>query len=293
VTAGPTVPITIALASGALTVINPCGFPLLPAFLSFYLGVDERRLPRATTRVAQGLLVGGLVAAGFLAVFAVVALPVSYGVSAIAHLVPWAGLTTGGLLVVAGLLVAAGRRLPLQLPHLLVPVQRERRLGAMLLFGVGYGAASLGCALPILLSLIGASLGADKLAVFVAYAAGTTLVLAALSVSIALLREGAAQLARPLLAHLGAVAGLLLVASGGYLVYYWSRIRFGDSLTLADDPLVGRVTRWSAELQSFASDHDAAVLAGAGGLVAAALLWLALQWSRRRRTVTRGALAGR
>ena len=47
----PTVPISIALVAGGLAVINPCGFPLLPAFLSFYLGADEWRLPSAPTRV--------------------------------------------------------------------------------------------------------------------------------------------------------------------------------------------------------------------------------------------------
>jgi cytochrome c-type biogenesis protein len=278
--AGATVPVTIAFASGALTVINPCGFPLLPAFLSFYLGADEGRLPRAPTRVAQGLLVGALVAAGFLAVFGAVALPVSYGVSAIARAVPWTGLVTGAFLAVAGASVLAGRRLPFT-PHLRPHVRRERRVTAMLLFGVGYGAASLGCALPVLLSLIGASLGAGKVTVLGAYAAGTTLVLAALSVSIALAREGAARALRPLLPHLGTAAGVLLLASGGYLVYYWGRIRFGDTVTLADDPLVGSVTRWSAELQAFAGDHDTAVLAVAGILVGVALLSVGWQWTRR------------
>jgi hypothetical protein len=41
-----------------LAVINPCGFPLLPAFLSVYLGANEDELPRAPTRIVQGLLVG-------------------------------------------------------------------------------------------------------------------------------------------------------------------------------------------------------------------------------------------
>ena len=86
----PTVPISIALVAGGLAVINPCGFPLLPAFLSFYLGADERRLPPAPTRVLQGLLVGALVTVGFLGFFALVGLPVSYGVGAIARAVPWA-----------------------------------------------------------------------------------------------------------------------------------------------------------------------------------------------------------
>jgi cytochrome c-type biogenesis protein len=282
--AGSAVPVSIALASGALTVINPCGFPLLPAFLSFYLGAEEERLPRAPTRVAQGLLVGGLVTAGFLAVFAALALPVSYGVAAIADAVPWVGLATGVLLALAGAVVLAGGRLPLPV-RLHLPVRRERRAGAMLLFGVGYGAASLGCALPILLSLIGASLGADKLTVLVAYATGTTLVLTAVSVSVALAREGATRSARRLLPYMSKAGGLLLVASGSYLAYYWWRIRFGDSVTLADDPLVGRITRWTARLQSFAGRNDTEVLAATGAIVGAALLSLGWQWSRRRRTL--------
>ncbi len=65
----PTVPILIALVAGGLAVVNPCGFPLLPAFLSFYLGADERRLPSAPTRVLQGPLVGALVTVGFLGFF--------------------------------------------------------------------------------------------------------------------------------------------------------------------------------------------------------------------------------
>ncbi len=28
------VPVSVALAAGGLAVVNPCGFPLLPAFLS-------------------------------------------------------------------------------------------------------------------------------------------------------------------------------------------------------------------------------------------------------------------
>src|SRR5262249_19792769 len=83
------VPISIALVAGGLAVINPCGFPLLPAFLSYYLGAEEQRLPRASTRALQGLLVGALVALGFLGFFALVGLPVSYGVGAIARAVPW------------------------------------------------------------------------------------------------------------------------------------------------------------------------------------------------------------
>src|SRR5919197_2140127 len=104
------VPISIALVAGGLSVVNPCGFPLLPAFLSFYLGADERQLPRASTRALQGLLVGALVTIGFVGVFAIVSLPVSFGVGLVARAVPWAGLATGALLALAGLVALSGRR---------------------------------------------------------------------------------------------------------------------------------------------------------------------------------------
>ncbi len=250
-----------------MSVVNPCGFPLLPAFLSFYLGADEDRLPSAPTRILQGLLVGGLVALGFLGLFAVVGLPVSLGVRAIADAVPWFGLATGVALALAGLSVVVGRRMGLAF----VPrprVRSERPFVAMVLYGVGYGAASLGCTLPIFLALVGASLGADKVKVFLAYGAGMAVVLMALAVAV---REGIARRLRALVPHVGRLAGVLLTASGAYLIYYWARIRFGDRVTLADDPIVGFVSRYSAELQDFAERHGTPLIAAAGAIVALAL----------------------
>jgi cytochrome c biogenesis protein CcdA len=265
--------------------VNPCGFPLLPAFLSFYLGASERRLPRAPTRAVQGVVVGALVTLGFLGFFTAVGLPVSYGAAAIAGAVPWVGLVTGGLLGLTGLVALSGRRVALPL-HLRLPVRRKRRASAMVLFGVGYAAASLGCTLPIFLALVGASLGARKLIVFAAYGLGMAVVLMALAVAVALAREGATRSLRQLLPYMGTLAGLLLTVSGGYLVYYWARVRFGDSVTLADDPIVGFVTRYSAELQSFADRHGTPLLAAAAAIVALALASGARVWVRRRPSTT-------
>ena len=265
--------------------INPCGFPLLPAFLAFYLGSDEETLPRAPTRILQGLLVGALVSVGFLGLFALVGLPVSFGVALVARAVPWAGLATGALLALAGLVALAGRRIALPL-HLHVPVKKERRLGAMLLFGVGYGAASLGCTLPLFLTLIAASSGADKLTVFAAYAIGTAAVLIALSVLVALAREGVARGLRPLLPYLSRIAGLLLVIAGGYLSYYWARLRFGDTATVADDPIVSFGIRFSGHIRSVAGGHGALLVAAAGAVVLVALL-ASLLHRRRQATNTR------
>jgi cytochrome c-type biogenesis protein len=250
--------------------VNPCGFPLLPAFLSFYLGADEARLPRARTRVLQGLLVGSLVAVGFLGLFAAIGLPVSLGVGAFARAIPWGGIVTGALLVCAGLVVLSGRRLPLPV-NLHVPVAKERRAGAMVLFGVGYGAASLGCTLPLFLTLVGASLGGATVATFAAYGVGMAVVLMALAVLVALAREGAARAVRPLLPYLARVSGVLLIVSGGYLAYYWARLRFGNTATVADDPIVSFGVQFSGRIRNFADGNGSLLILAAAAIVIVAL----------------------
>jgi cytochrome c-type biogenesis protein len=279
------VPLSVALVAGGLATVNPCGFPLLPAFLSFYVGAEERRLPRAPSRIAQGLLVGLLVTAGFVGVFAAVGLPITYGAGAVADAVPWAGLAIGVVLAFAGLLALAGGRLSLRIPNP-VRVAEERRLSTMLLFGAAYAIASLGCTLPLFLALVGASLGAggagESLGVFVAYAVGMATVLMALSLGAALAREGLARGLRRLLPHMSRIAGGLLLVAGGYLIYYWLRLELGPTTTLADDPVVGFVTRFTGRIQALAQEDGRVIVIAAASVVALALAVVVWQVSRTR-----------
>jgi cytochrome c-type biogenesis protein len=264
-------PLGLALVAGGLATVNPCGFPLLPAFLSVYVGAREERLPPVGSRLLQGLLVGLLVTGGFLGVFVAVGLPVAYGASRVADVLPWAGIGLGGLLVATGLLTLAGRA-----PR--VNVRWGARRGGPLLFGVGYGVASLGCTLPIFLAVVGvAAGGGSTLIVFAAYGAGMALVVTALAVAAALLRDGVARGLRRLLPHMGRISGALLVAAGGYLSYYWYRVGFGPAAELADDPVVTFVTRFTAEVAQSAEARGWLLLAAAGAVVALAV---GVTWSR-------------
>lgn len=293
------VPLSIALVAGGLATLNPCGFPLLPAFLSFYVGAEEGRLPRAPSRIAQGLLVGLLVTAGFVAVFAAVGLPITYGADAVADAVPWAGLAIGVVLALAGLAALAGRRVSLRIANPF-RVDREPGLATMVLFGAGYAVASLGCTLPLFLALLGASLGAggtgQTAGVFAAYAVGMGAVLMALSLAAALAREGLAHGLRRLLPHMSRIAGALLVVAGGYLVYYWLRLELGPSATLADDPVVGFVMRFTGRLQALAHGQGRAVVITAASIVALALvagLWQLAGGRARRRALEDGTAVGK
>ena len=278
-------PLALALVAGALASVNPCGFPLLPAFLSFYVGAEEDVLPRAPARAAQGLLVGLLVSTGFLAVFAVVGVPIAYGVTQLTSAIPWAGLAIGALMVVAAVAGMAGRAVYLS-PRRPLSVPRRRRPTTMIWFGAAYAVCSLGCTLPIFVALVGASLATASVVegtiVFVAYAFGMATMLMALSLGAALARDGLARRLKGLLPHMQRVASALLLVAGAYLTYYWARVVWSPPQALSSDPLVGLMTRFATLVQRAAgSSGGRATLLIAGGVVSAGILVGMWQWSGR------------
>jgi len=279
------VPISVALVAGALSTLNPCGFPLLPAFLTSYVGTDQPELPPMPARVAQGLLTGALVTAGFLAVFSVVGIPLSYGARAVAGAVPFAGIAIGVLLAGFGIRGVFGSPLTVRLP-LTVSPGSGRGARSMLLFGAGYALASLACTLPVFLALVGASLSAggsiSALVVFAAYGAGMAVVLMALALAAAVVRHGLARRVRRILPALPRLSAALLIVSGTYVTYYWLRFRYGSAATVASDPVVGMVSRFTARVEVLAADGGLWLVTVPGSIVAVAVC--GALWKRWRRS---------
>lgn len=161
----------------------------------------------------------------------------------------------------------------------------------MFVFGMGYGLASLGCTLPLFLALIGATLATDwigSLVVFAAYAAGMTAVLGALALGAALIRDGVARHVRRLFPQVHLLSGVLLMLAGLYQAYYWARLQLGPTATVADDPVVGPLTRYTAHLEVIAQSHDMTLVLATACLLAIAVLPGLLRAAHRRLLVQTG-----
>lgn len=216
-------PIALVFAAGLFATVNPCGFALLPSFLSFYLGASEEETSQSLlSRSAQGFVVGVVLSLSFGAVFVVAGVIFSAGLRSFIHAVPWLAAAIGVALVVVGLAMVAGRHIGL------VPASRvrvgagsARGYGRVALFGVTYAIASLSCTLVGFLVVIGQAVAAANplamVTVFAAYVAGSASVLIALSVSAALAKGALARAIRRAIC----LAGGLLAMSGAYLILYW------------------------------------------------------------------------
>jgi len=279
--------LSFAFVAGTVATVNPCGFALLPAYLARRIGGDDG-VRRGADAVARALLIGAVTTAGFMLVFGTIGTVISLGAHALTGALPWAGLTIGVLLVLAGLAVLFGRHLRLRLPG--VRVSRAG-LGGDVLFGVGYGTASLSCTLPVFLAATGTavtgSLGVSVLS-FLTYAAGMGTVLSALAVGAALSREGFARALDRLVPYVTRVAGALLVLAGAYVVYYWAYFllpgsatrRSGRSVIDRGELISSRAATWLSS--STGKTTAVAVLAGIAALVVWAL------WRRLFTSATAG-----
>jgi cytochrome c biogenesis protein CcdA len=221
--------LAFAFSAGMLATLNPCGWAMLPAFVSYYLGAREEDYEQHTftSRATEGLLLGALVTVGFLTVFGITGVIVSAGLRLVVQYMPFAALITGIVLVLLGLWLLAGKSLPFSLPVPQIGNSRARHPKSAFVFGIGYAFASLSCTLPIFLAIVGASLTTSgfiaSALMFSAYALGMATVLIGVALGTALLKGAVAQWFRKLLPYVYHISAVMLILAGLYLVWYQSR----------------------------------------------------------------------
>ena len=242
-------PLLLALTAGMLGAVNPCGFALLPAYLSVLVAADDARPEgtRATTAaVVRALRCTAALTAGYVLVFGAFGLLLAPIAGWLEPRLPWLTVVLGLALAVLGGWLVAGRSLGLaQLPgkRLRAPALTGTA-ASMVLFGMAYAVASLGCAVGPFLAIVVSSLRAGStvhgIALFVAYAAGMGLVIGVVALAVALVRVSAVARLRRAAAIVPRLGGAVLLIAGAYVAYYgWYELRLVKDLkTSGHDPVV-------------------------------------------------------
>lgn len=286
-------PLALAFTAGLVATVNPCGFAMLPAYLSWYLGTDatsgDLSRPLAD-RLGRALAVGGTVSIGFLVVFGIAGTLITAGVRSFVDYVPWVAMVIGAALTVLGLALLAGRQLSLALPKPQAGTT-NRQLRSMLVFGASYAVASLSCTLPVFLAVVASTFTrsdlASGVATFVAYAVGMSVVLITVTIALAVAQHSLVNRLRSLARHVNRAAGALLVVAGGYIVYYWA-----FNLSTDPDESTGAgparfVERLSADAQGWIQDLGWRTMLVVAGAVIAAAAAVTVTARRRRHPAVR------
>ncbi len=243
------VELSLAFGAGILSTLNPCGFALLPAYVSYavkqQVAASSDQQPSGWQHLLRGGLLGLPLAAGFLMVFLVAGFMLALGGRLLVHLFPWLAVLVGtGLVFLGGWTLFTGRA-P-EIPGLGAvgtqlgtsrpggPATSEtlvqappHAMRAAWVFGLGYGLSSLGCTLPVFLLVVGTTITAGGVGsaalVLASYAAGMTLVLLAVALAATELSDLLRSAVFPLLRWVLPLASLFLIAAGLYIVVYQLR----------------------------------------------------------------------
>jgi Cytochrome c biogenesis protein len=262
--------LALAFAAGMLAPVNPCGFALLPAWITAALGeADTSPVP---VRLARALRSGAALTLGFAGTLAVAGLIVSAGARALISAAPWLGLATGVLLLLLGAVMLTGRSLGLRL-NLSTGTRGSAgppTARRMVVFGVGYAAASLSCTFGVLLAVIAQAQAtasyAGLLAVFAAYAAGSAAVLLLVAVTTAAAGAALTRKITALARHGTRITAAVLVLTGAYLAWYWYPAATGGPATTAPG---GGLATFSATATAWIQGHTTAIAVTALAVVLA------------------------
>jgi cytochrome c biogenesis protein CcdA len=220
-------PVGWAFAAGMVASVNPCGFLLLPSYLSYHLGAEEEGFYEQTAikRLGQALLLGGVATAGFVTILTTFGVIVAAGGRGLIAVFPFAGLAVGIVMMLLGAYILVTHRTIGIVAASRVSVTPRRNLRNVFSFGIAYAIGSLSCTLPIFLVVVGSSLAsqgfAGALVQFVGYALGMGSILIAVTIGAALFRGTVAKGLRRAVPYVHRTSALFLVGAGAYLVYYW------------------------------------------------------------------------
>ncbi len=220
-----------AFGAGMVSAVNPCGFAMLPVYLSLYIGAEDEDFGKRSLffRLVKAAGVSVIVTSGFSLLFGLVGIIVSAGGSILVGYMPWVSVAIGLLLIFLGIWLLAGKYLAFNKMLTLagkIGDPRKMTIKGFFLFGVAFGATSLSCTFPVFLMVVGGSMTAGTflsgVRQFVGYSLGMGSVLLLLTLSMALVKEGVVVGAmRKLMPYIQKISGILIILAGVYILHYW------------------------------------------------------------------------
>jgi len=266
--------LAFAFAAGTVAAVNPCGFAMLPTYLTLVVGSS---VPRALGATA-------VMALGFLAVFGGFGLVIAQLAASAQQYLPWVTVVVGTVLVLLGLWLLAGRELP-GVARTGIGGAPTGRMGSMFGYGLAYALASLSCTIAPFLAVTASTFRSgsvlEGVAAYAAYALGMTLVVGVLATATALASTSVTTRLRRALPHINRIAGALLVVVGLYVAYYGVyEVRLFQYGGDADDPVIAGAAEIQQRLAGWVDAVHPAWWGVAVGV--ASVLWLAVRSQVRK-----------
>lgn len=229
---------SLAFSAGLISFMNPCGFALLPVYITYYFKNEGLEKSSLVKRLFAGLLLGLMVSLGFAVVFSTVGVLVSYLGRSLLQYVGWFDLLIGMILIIVGFIYLFNLKAKIHINKItnfgqeLKANKLKNKYLSFFVYGIGFAIASLGCTLPIFLLVVTTSLKSagflNGLLTFLIYAAGMSIFMILFSLAVAVSKTFIEKALNRLLPYIYRLGPIIVIIAGAYLIY--NQILFGRLL---------------------------------------------------------------
>ena len=201
--------------AGASALLSPCGFPMLPGYISYYMGSKASLGKAVPSGIACTL--------GLVTVFSIIGAMGSILGSLINPYIPLLELVAGLATIVLGVSML----IEIRFPSFSLPIKAPKRRGfiGLFLYGAVYGLATLGCSAPIFFAILFWAIAGGRLLngiiTFMIYAMGMGLPLILTTILLSMARELTLKRMVKMLPWLHKISGIILIIIGVYLTYFY------------------------------------------------------------------------
>lgn len=276
----------LAFSAGMVAAINPCGFALLPAYLSYYLGIETRdETVERDGELRRALAVSASMTLGVVLVFGLIGAAWSGVSEIVGQRLPWVIVGLGIALVGLGIAMVAGYVPMVRLPKLATTSGSQSAWSAFV-FGISYGVASLSCTIGPFIGTVTTTFRRHDfvtgLGTLVIYGLGMGAIITVLTLAVSFARHGVVTRLRRLLPHMGRISGVLLIISGLVAAYYgWYEAEIltgGDP----DNAFAETIAGWRDDAVGWITDIGEERIGIAVALIVAAAVAISLVVRRSR-----------
>lgn len=206
--------------AGAVSFFAPCAFALFPGYMAFYLGSKEKKKEHPTK-------LGIMASLGVVTFFILLSAIIIIMGKGITRYLGYVAPTIGFILIILGLILFAGYSFKTSLIQRWLDKLKSKEIRSkrnIYLFGFGYGAASIGCTLPLLFAIIIAPITTGKIfTVFLSllvYSIAMSILMVFVTYLIAWSENHLIKKMIRSTVTIKKSSGLALILIGAYLIYY-------------------------------------------------------------------------
>ena len=213
----------LAFLTGLMSFFAPCAFPLLPGYISYYIGRYE------SGPTLRGSVKAGIASAtGINGIFALIGAAVAVGGAAVKSYLTYFAPGVGFVIILLGLAMVFGKTESFEkfggiLSSYSSKVGGRARYSGLFMYGVGYGLASMGCQAPVFIALIFAGLASggalEAFMVFLSFSIGMGSMMLIVSIIVGTAKMTILERMRKMTPYINRACGVILIIVGAYFLF--------------------------------------------------------------------------